>query len=192
MADGLPVAEGGRPGAKGGGKNWLVIGAIAGVGTLAVLMLQNKGAQGTTAAGTSINAALGSVQEQNLNIMGLISKSAQDIMDEVAAGDSLIESQLTDVNGNVLVGNNMSLDQLQQTFKQYAASNFGYMPNLGGGAGYLALPQNWQDFMHFIMNPSLADPKYQASLMQSRGYVFHSQAGYSDPSSTGLSTLGAA
>lgn len=54
----------------GGGHNWLlIIGSIAGVAGL-FLLLKNQGGSGTTAAGTSINAALGSIQEENMNLLG--------------------------------------------------------------------------------------------------------------------------
>lgn len=143
MAD-LPVAEGGRGGGgKSGGSHWLVIGAIAGVGTLAVLLLQRGGGgtEGkTTAAGTSINAALGSIQEQNLNLMGQLGASTnllstqadqynqstlaalsgmQNALSDQMTGidthigdvDANLSGQLHDINGNV-ISNGQSIRQV--------------------------------------------------------------------------------
>lgn len=56
---------------------WLLVGgAIAGVLGLILLLTRNSG--GTTAAGSSINAALGSLQEQQLQLAGQQSKDALD------------------------------------------------------------------------------------------------------------------
>lgn len=92
MPEQLPVAEGGRGGGGGGGiltNKWVIIGGVAGVGTLIILM--SKGGGSSTAAGTSINAALGSIQEQNLNIMG-----------QVGAGVAALSSQATDYHKSEL------------------------------------------------------------------------------------------
>jgi hypothetical protein len=103
---------------------------------------------------------------------------------------SSVNGQLNGINSNTSQTQQNTLDLMQQNFKQYAASAFGYQSNLGGAAGYLALPQNAADFMHFLLNPSLADPKYQAQLMSGRGYVFESQIGATQPgSATGLTNL---
>jgi hypothetical protein len=60
---------GGGGGSSKGVPGWvMVVGAIAGVAGLA-LLLKGSGS-GTTAAGTSINAALGSIQEENMNLLG--------------------------------------------------------------------------------------------------------------------------
>ena len=67
MADttSLEMPQGG-----GGHTNWLlIIGSLAGVAGL-FLLLKNQGGGGTTAAGTSINAALGSIEEENMNLLG--------------------------------------------------------------------------------------------------------------------------
>lgn len=67
------TAELEMPGSSGSGgvPSWLVVvGAVAGVVGLVVL-LKGGGGGGTTAAGTSINAALGSIQEENMNLLGV-------------------------------------------------------------------------------------------------------------------------
>lgn len=63
--------------ASGNVPKWVVYGgALAGVvGLVVLLRKQQSGTTGSTvAAGTSINAALGSLQEQTLNIQGDLSK----------------------------------------------------------------------------------------------------------------------
>lgn len=112
------------------------------------------------------------------------------IASSLASYFSSVNGQLGDIAGTTSASQQNSLDSLQYNFKQYASSAFGYNQNLGGAAGYLALPQNAADFMHFLLNPSLADPKYQAQLMSSRGYVFESQIGATQPgAATGLTNL---
>lgn len=69
----------GGPKEKGPPK-WLMIGgAIAGVAGLAVLVMRNTSSSGggsTVSAGTSINAALGSLQEEQMNLLGTVQTSA--------------------------------------------------------------------------------------------------------------------
>lgn len=81
-----------------GGTNWLLIGGL-GVGAIFLLLMLTRKSSGqpTTAAGTSINAALGSIQEQNLNVMGEVSKSASSLSNELGA-----------INNNVVVGGQAS------------------------------------------------------------------------------------
>lgn len=102
----LPVAEGGRS-SKGGGVSMpLIIGG--GVAFLVLLFFLNKQSSGggpataTTAAGTSINAALGSIQEQNMNILGA-----------VGASEARIASELGGVNANVIIANAATQHGLQ-------------------------------------------------------------------------------
>lgn len=63
------------PGSSDGGnkipQGVMIIGAIAGVVGLILLLKNSGGGGGTTAAGTSINAALGSIQEENMNLLGV-------------------------------------------------------------------------------------------------------------------------
>lgn len=86
--------------------------------------------------------------------------------------------QLNGINSgvqNIQAGN---LAQMQNSFKQYATSQFGYQANLGGMATpALDLPSTVQDFLYFLENPSLADPAYQQQLRSTRGYVFYPGAG---------------
>lgn len=68
------TAELEMPGSSGskGVPGWLmVVGAVAGVAGLVLLLKGSGGGGGTTAAGTSINAALGSIQEENMNLLGV-------------------------------------------------------------------------------------------------------------------------
>lgn len=67
-------------GPKGKGPpGWLMVGgAIAGVLGLVVLVTRNSGgsSSSTTSAGTSINAALGSLQEEQMNLLGTVQAGA--------------------------------------------------------------------------------------------------------------------
>lgn len=70
--------------------NWLLIaGAVAGVAGL-FLLLKNQGNQGTVAAGTSINAALGSIQEENMNLLGTTQAGFQGASQQLGAAESNI------------------------------------------------------------------------------------------------------
>lgn len=65
----LDMGGGGGGGGKGVPGWVMIVGAVAGVAGLA-LLVKGSGGSGTTAAGTSINAALGSIQEENMNLLG--------------------------------------------------------------------------------------------------------------------------
>jgi len=70
MPDTTQLDMGGGGGASKSIPGWvMIVGAVAGVVGL-VILLKGQGSQGTTAAGTSINAALGSIQEENMNLLG--------------------------------------------------------------------------------------------------------------------------
>jgi hypothetical protein len=66
------------PKAKGPPSWMLIGGAIAGGLGLLVLVTRNSGgsSSGTTSAGTSINAALGSLQEEQMNLLGTVQAGA--------------------------------------------------------------------------------------------------------------------
>src|SRR5215471_1375024 len=112
----LPLAEGGRQ--RSSGPNWLLIGGVGVVGVVLVLFVAGKGSQGTTGTTsgmTSINAALGSIQEENLNTIGLVGKSRQDILDALASGNAQImqdaqthenniNGELQTISDNVILG----------------------------------------------------------------------------------------
>jgi hypothetical protein len=162
----VPVAEGGRPSGGGGlSSHWMLIGGIAGVGVLAVLLMKGSSSSGTTAAGTSINAALGSIQEQNLNLMGqlgastaALSQQATDFNNselaattgmqtalssqiaavdgDVTSGDSALSTQLGDVNNNV-VANGQAVAGLGTNLTQY------YNNLMTAGASGQATTTNW-------------------------------------------------
>lgn len=163
MADSLPVAEGGRPGGGGGGlsSHWLAIGAIAGVGTLMILLLKNQGTSGTTAAGTSINAALGSIQEQQLNTMGLISQASTEELTAMSGMQDSLTKQITDVDGHIsTLGASLTseLDQINsgviangQSVTQAQNTLAGMMGQLSNQARYL-FAWNWNNsqLMHGI------------------------------------------
>jgi len=105
MADSvqLPTAEGGR--ASGGKPNWILLGGL-GVGAVILLYMLMKGGGGSktpaaTSAGTSINAALGSIQEQNLNIMGQVSQSEARLRQQLDTDTSQIVAGQGSILGNI-------------------------------------------------------------------------------------------
>ena len=87
-------------GPKGKGPpTWLIIGGL-GVGAVALVMILSKsaGGGGTTAAGASINAGLGSLQEEQQNLLGTI--QAGQLQNN--ANFSSLGGQLADTQNNVL------------------------------------------------------------------------------------------
>lgn len=71
-------------GGSSGSNKWLLwIGAGAGVLGLIYLLTRGSGG-GTTAAGTSINAALGSLQNEQQNLLGTVQAGTQQIGTQVA------------------------------------------------------------------------------------------------------------
>jgi hypothetical protein len=83
------------PEKKGGIPTWLIIGGV-GVGALALVMVvsKNTGSGGTTAAGASINAGLGSLQEEQMNLLGsLQSGQLQNNANFAAVGGQITDTQ---------------------------------------------------------------------------------------------------
>jgi len=100
-------------GPKGKGPpTWLIVGGV-GVGAIALVMLLSKGSNsgGTTAAGTSINAALGSLQEESQNMLGTI--QAGQLQNN--ANFSSLGGQLADTQASIL---SAIADQGTQTGQQ--------------------------------------------------------------------------
>jgi hypothetical protein len=84
-------------GPKGKGPpTWLIIGGV-GVGVLALVMVVSKGGSGgTTAAGASINAGLGSIQEAQQNLLGTVqSGQLQNNANFASLGGQLTDTQTT-------------------------------------------------------------------------------------------------
>lgn len=148
---------------------WLiVVGAVAGIVGV-VLLVKNQG-QGTVAAGSSINASLGSLAQQQQQIESDISMSSAQQAGALANMSNATNALGTNVS-NLQSG---QLQQQQENFLNYASTQFGYNRNAGGQAGYLVLPSTQSDYENFLNNPSLANPQYQQSLLGQRGYVFDS------------------
>src|SRR5215469_3773545 len=83
---------------KGGIPSWLIIGGV-GVGAIAIVMLATKNSGGgTTAAGASINAGLGSLQEEQMNLLGTVQAGAA----ANNANFSSLSGQLQDVQTSIL------------------------------------------------------------------------------------------
>lgn len=83
-----------------GPPKWLMIGgAVAGVLGLVVLISRNSSNNtATTAAGTSINAALGSLQEEQMNLLGTVQAGAM----ANTANFQATGGQLTDMQNTIL------------------------------------------------------------------------------------------
>ena len=148
--------------------------------------------QGSTNAASfqSVLDGLGTVQQGQASANAQATSYYQAIQNSLANYFGSVGTQLGDIAGSSSASQANSLAGLQSNFKNYASSQFGYQANLGGAAGYLALPQNAADFVMFLLNPSLADPNYQKTLMNTRGYVFESQIGATSSSSqSGLTNL---
>jgi len=90
------------PKGKGGIPTWLLIGG-AGVGILAIIMLVTKGSggSGTTAAGASINAALGSIQDENQNLLGTVQAGALANMTNFQGVNSNLTSGFNTISGTL-------------------------------------------------------------------------------------------
>lgn len=70
------------------GPNWMLIGAAGAVGLGLLALLSSKSSGGTTAGATSINAALGSLQEEQMNTQGQIGLLQQSI--GLGQGETLV------------------------------------------------------------------------------------------------------
>lgn len=112
MADVAVLPTGGME-SRGGGVNWLMVGGAAVVVVVFIVMMKrNSSGQPTTSAGDSINAALGSIQEQNLNIMGEVGQSA-----------SSLQQSVGDVNNNVYAARGELANYGNQIYQQAASAN---------------------------------------------------------------------
>lgn len=134
MPDTTSLDLGGAQG--GGGKGipgWLlVVGSVAGIAGL-VLLIKNQGNSGTVAAGTSINAALGSIQEENMNLLGTTQKGFGDLTNTVSAGFNNQSDIAKQYNANILA-----------SIANEAANNQAGFTNLQGLLGSLESQMNAQ------------------------------------------------
>ena len=79
----------------GGGSNKWLLWVGAGAGVLGLIYLITRGSgSGTTAAGTSINAALGSLQNEQQNLLGTVQAGTQQLGSQVAG----VSGQVSDVS----------------------------------------------------------------------------------------------
>lgn len=92
---------------------WYVGGGVMAVVLLIYVLNRNKGSTGTVAAGTSINAALGSIQEYELSNQGAISFAQKSINDVQTSQDlgftntnKAINTGFTGVNNAIAVSTN--------------------------------------------------------------------------------------
>lgn len=96
MPDASQLDLGAPPGGSKGIPQWImVVGAVAGIVGVVILLKGSGGGGGTTAAGTSINAALGSIQEENMNLLGTTQAGIMETNQNMASGFSTINTGLT-------------------------------------------------------------------------------------------------
>lgn len=95
----LEMPAGGTP-SKGIPQSVMVLGAVAGIVGL-VLLLKNQGGGGTTAAGSSINAALGSIQEENMNLLGTTQAGFMQTSQQIAALGSQDMANYTQMSNQI-------------------------------------------------------------------------------------------
>lgn len=137
------------PGTSSGGggipQGVMIVGAIAGVVGL-FLLLKNSGGGGTTAAGTSINAALGSIQEENMNLLGTTQAGFMQTSQQISALSTQDMANYTQLSDSI-TGNFADLNSQQAKYwaanNQQIASGFS---TLGGQlSGISSQVQGYQD-----------------------------------------------
>lgn len=112
----------------------MIVGAVAGVVGL-VFLVKGQGGGGTTAAGTSINAALGSIQEENMNLLGTTqagfmqtSQQYASLSNQMGAGFSSTGQAITDTQNLMNAGFAAQAQQIQGGFsgvQQQLTAGFG-------------------------------------------------------------------
>jgi hypothetical protein len=93
------------PASKGIPQWVMIVGAVAGVvGLIVLLKNQGGGSPGTVAAGTSINAALGSIQEENMNLLGTTQAGFMQTGQQITGLSGQIESGFSNTNAAMTGG----------------------------------------------------------------------------------------
>lgn len=125
MAD-VPTAEGGRT--RKSGTNWLLIGGL-GVGAVILLVLLTRGGGGggasTTAAGTSINASLGDILYEQMQLHQHLGET-----------ENRLNTELGDINNNVVLSNQNAATMWQtfgSTLVNQIAANRMVLSQMPGG-----------------------------------------------------------
>lgn len=96
MADAAQLDLGPPTSGNKGIPQWLmVVGAVAGIAGVVLLLRQGGGGGGTTAAGTSINAALGSIQEENMNLLGTTQAGIMETNQNLASSFGTLNQGMT-------------------------------------------------------------------------------------------------
>lgn len=145
MPDSTSLEMPGGGGGGGGLPSWvMVVGAVAGIVGVVLLLKGQGGSGGTTAAGTSINAALGSIQEENMNLLGTTqagfmqttqqfgalgaqqAASFADTNSQIAGGFSNLAGQVSGVQAGITgLGNQMTgISSQVQGYQQTNAASF--------------------------------------------------------------------
>jgi hypothetical protein len=90
----------------------MIVGAVAGIVGV-VMLLKNQGGGGTTAAGTSINAALGSIQEENMNLLGTTQAGFMQTSQQISGLSSQELASFADTNNQIAGGFSNLAGQVQ-------------------------------------------------------------------------------
>lgn len=129
------------PPSGGGGKGipqWImVVGAVAGIVGVVLLLKNSGGGGGTTAAGTSINAALGSIQEENMNLLGTTQAGIMQTNQNMGAGFNEMSSELSSGFGSINAGMTTGFMNTQTSIGGLGSSMNQQFTNTNGLIGQL-------------------------------------------------------
>ncbi|HEY1249255.1 MAG TPA: hypothetical protein VGE97_09725 [Nitrososphaera sp.] len=193
------------PGTSSGGggipQGVMIIGAIAGVVGL-FLLLKNSGGGGTTAAGTSINAALGSIQEENMNLLGTTQAGFMQTSQQISALGSQDMAHYTQLSDSIT----SNFSDLNSQEAQYWAANNQQIANgfstLGGQlSGLSSQVQGYQgqnstsfqhinDLLNSLSNDVNTGNANSASYYQNLGALMNELSGQVTGTQADVNSLG--
>lgn len=117
MPDSSQLDLGAPPGGSKGIPQWImVVGAVAGIVGVVLLLKNSGGGGGTTAAGTSINAALGSIQEENMNLLGTTQAGIMQTNQNMSAGFNTMSQEMGTGFGTINQGLTTGFLNTQNSF----------------------------------------------------------------------------
>lgn len=123
-----------------GHTNWLLIGgAAAGILGLIVLISRNASSGGTTAAGMSINAGIGSLQEEQMNLLGQIEKgfltnatSFSGVNQNITSSQTAVLQAIQDQGKTIIASGQAQIDTVNQNVN---ANKTGVLASLADALG---------------------------------------------------------
>lgn len=124
---------------KGGKTNWLLIGGAA-AGILGLIVLMSKSnSSGTTAAGMSINAGIGSLQEEQMNLLGQIEKgfmtnatSFSGVNQNITSSQTAVIQAIQDQGKTIIASGQAQIDTVNQNAN---ANKSGVLASLADALG---------------------------------------------------------